>query len=61
MQPIHFPDLLRCRVPRGFPDAVKRAAHQKRTTAPEWVRQAIRQALEDQGVGLPEIDERQGA
>jgi hypothetical protein len=49
---IHYPDKLRLRVPRGLPDALRRAAQQNHTSSSEWARQALLRGLAAEGLQL---------
>jgi hypothetical protein len=47
-----YPDRLTLRVPLGLPQAIEAAARRQLTTAPEYVRRALLQALKGDGVRL---------
>ena len=49
---IHFPSVLRVRVPLGLPDAVTLAARLRHTTPAEYARQALIHRIEADGVRL---------
>jgi hypothetical protein len=59
--PVHFPDKLRLRVPRGLPDALRLAARQRHTTPAEWARQTLLRGLAAEGVQLRECKPSEGA
>jgi hypothetical protein len=37
--PVHYPEIMRLRLPRGMPEALALAAGQHHTTPTEWARQ----------------------
>jgi hypothetical protein len=47
-----FPDAIRCRVPRGMPQAVEAAARAQLTAPSEYIRRAVLAALRTDGVHL---------
>ena len=53
---IAFTELVRVRTEPGLSQAVAEAARLNRTTAAEWMRRALREKLEADGVSLPPLD-----
>ncbi|MGU3417749.1 hypothetical protein [Methylobacterium sp. D54C] len=60
-RPITYPERLRIRIEDGLSGAITRAARQNRTTASEFVRQAVRLKLVSDGVSLPDLSGRDAA
>jgi len=59
-----YPEFVRFRAEDGISGAIVQAARQRRITASEFVRQAVREKLTAEGVKLPALDallERQAA
>lgn len=48
-----FPEYVALKAEKGFSEALAKAAETQRTTASEFMRQAIRKAIEQNGVDLP--------
>lgn len=51
-----FPEMVRFRTERGIANALNVAARQNRTSTSEYLRRALREKLEADGVSLPPID-----
>ncbi|WP_375408945.1 hypothetical protein [uncultured Methylobacterium sp.] len=51
-----FPEMVRFRTERGIADAINAAARQHRTSTAEYLRRALREKLEADGVSLPPLD-----
>jgi hypothetical protein len=48
-----FPEYVALKTEKGLPEAIAQAAESQRTTASEFMRQAIRKAIVANGVSLP--------
>jgi hypothetical protein len=51
-RPVHLPEKMRVRVPRGLPALVQAAASRECTTPSDFIRRAIVQAVRTAGVEL---------
>ncbi|KAB1068138.1 hypothetical protein [Methylobacterium planeticum] len=51
-----FPEMVRFRAERGIATAISAAARQTRTSTSEYLRRAMREKLEADGVSLPPLD-----
>ena len=51
-----FPEMVRFRTERGLTDAINMAARRNRTSTSEYLRRALREKLEADGVSLPPLD-----
>ena len=52
-----FSEVLRFRAEPGLPTALAHAARRARVKPAEYLRQAVREAIERDGIALPEPDE----
>jgi hypothetical protein len=51
-RPVHLPEKMRVRVPRGLPALVQAAASRECTTPSDFIRRAIVQAVRTAGIEL---------
>lgn len=52
-----FPEMVRFRTERGIATAINAAARQHRTSTAEYLRRALREKSEADGVSLPPLDD----
>lgn len=51
-----YPEFVRFRAENGITDAIVQAARRSRITTSEFLRQAVRAKLTDDGIPLPDLD-----